>query len=116
MLVLGHKEQTALMFIGLPTALALLLAALPAAKSATGMIMKGITLFLLLLGILFIEGFICILMAAPFFYSIGALIGIFVDKARAETRVEQAVPDRGSSRSRADEHGGSDRIPLLPTG
>lgn len=84
LLVLGHKEQTALMFIGLPTALALLLAALPAAKTATGMIMKGITLFLLLLGILFIEGFICILMAAPFFYSIGALIGIFVDKARAK--------------------------------
>ncbi len=83
-LVLGHKEQTALMFIGLPTALALLLAALPGAKSATGMIMKGITLFLLLLGILFIEGFICILMAAPFFYSIGALIGIIVDKARAK--------------------------------
>ena len=84
LLVLGHKEQTALMFIGLPTALALLLAAFPAAKTATGMIMKGITLFLLLLGILFIEGFICILMAAPFFYSIGALIGIFVDKARAK--------------------------------
>lgn len=83
-LVLGSKEQTALMFIGLPTALALLLAALPAAKTATGMIMKGITLFLLLLGILYIEGFICILMAAPFFYSIGALIGIFVDKARAK--------------------------------
>lgn len=87
-LVLGQKEQTALMFIGLPTALALLLAALPSAKSATGMIMKGITLFLLLLGILFIEGFICILMAAPFFYSIGAIIGIFTDKARANREWE----------------------------
>lgn len=87
-LVLGQKEQTALMFIGLPTALALLLAALPSAKSATGMIMKGITLFLLLLGILFIEGFICILMAAPFFYSIGAIIGIFADKARANREWE----------------------------
>ena len=82
LLVLGHKEQTALMFIGLPTALALLLAWLPSAKTATGTIMKGITLFLLLLGILFIEGFICILMAAPFFYSIGLIVGIFVDKAR----------------------------------
>lgn len=49
-LVFSNKEQSALMFIGLPTALALLLAALPAPKSATGMIMKGITLFLLLLG------------------------------------------------------------------
>ncbi|MEP2775160.1 MAG: hypothetical protein ABJQ29_02325 [Luteolibacter sp.] len=84
LLVLGQLEQSALMFIGLPTALAILLAWLPAAKTATGMIMKGITLFLLLLGILYIEGFICILMAAPFFYSIGAVIGFIVDKARAK--------------------------------
>ena len=49
-----------------------------------GMIaMKGISLFLLLLGILFIEGFICILMAAPFFYAVGFIVGIFADKARA---------------------------------
>lgn len=82
-LVLGHKEQSALMFIGLPTALAILLGLMPAAKTATGSIIKGITLFLLLLGILLIEGFICILMAAPLFYSVGFIIGIFVDKARA---------------------------------
>lgn len=49
-LVLGQKEQTALMFIGLPTAMAMLIAFLPRASSATGMITKGITLFLLLLG------------------------------------------------------------------
>ena len=82
-IVLGQKEQTALMFIGLPTAMAVLISFLPRAKSATGMIMKGITLFLLLMGILFIEGFICIVMAAPFFYCIGFIVGIFADKARA---------------------------------
>ncbi len=82
-LVLGQKEQTALMFIGLPTAIAMLITFLPRSTSATGMIMKGITLFLLLLGILLIEGFICILMAAPFFYAVGFIIGIFADKARA---------------------------------
>lgn len=81
-LVLGQKEQTSLMFIGLPTAMAMLIAYLPRASSATGMITKGITLFLLLLGILMIEGFICILMAAPLFYGIGFIIGIFVDAAR----------------------------------
>jgi hypothetical protein len=70
-LVLGQKEQSALMFIGLPTALAMLITFLPRSSSATGMIMKGISLFLLLLGILFIEGFVCILMAAPFFYALG---------------------------------------------
>jgi hypothetical protein len=83
-LLLGQKEQTALMFIGLPTGLAMLITFLPRSRSATGMIMKGITLFLLLLGILLIEGFICILMAAPFFYGIGLIIGIFADKAKAK--------------------------------
>ncbi len=77
------------MFIGLPTAMAVLIAFLPRSKSATGMIAKGITLFLLLLGILFIEGFICILMAAPFFYAIGFIVGIFADKARARKEFEK---------------------------
>ena len=84
LLVSTHNEQTALMFIGLPALLAVLLAYLPASKTATGMIFRGITLFLLLLGILFIEGFICILMAAPLFYAIGFIIGIFVDRSRVQ--------------------------------
>lgn len=88
-LVLGQKEQTALMFIGLPTAIAMLITLLPRSSSATGMIMKGISLFLLLLGILFIEGFICILMAAPFFYAVGFIVGIFADKARARREFEK---------------------------
>ena len=90
-LVLGQKEQTALMFIGLPTALAMLIAFLPRASSATGMIMKGITLFLLVFGILFIEGFICILMASPFFYGVGFIIGIFADKARVRREFEKRL-------------------------
>lgn len=88
-LVLGQKEQSALMFIGLPTAMAMLITFLPRATSATGMIAKGITLFLLLLGILFIEGFICILLASPFFYAIGFIVGIFADKARALKEFEK---------------------------
>lgn len=86
LLVVGNLEQSALMFIGLPTALAILLGALPPAKSATGMIVKGVTLFLLMLGILYIEGFICILMAAPFFYAIGIVVGLIIDltKSRRE--------------------------------
>lgn len=71
------------MFIGLPAALAILLAFLPPTKSATGTIFRGITYFLLLLGILAIEGMICILMAAPFFYAIGFIIGIITDQMRA---------------------------------
>jgi hypothetical protein len=88
-LVMTQKEQTALMFIGLPTVLALLLCAAPPTKTVTGSIMKGISLFLLMLAILLIEGFICILMAAPFFYSIGFIVGIFADKARAQKEISR---------------------------
>lgn len=88
-LVLGQKEQSALMFIGLPTVMAMLIAYLPRASSATGMITKGITLFLLLLGVLLIEGFICIMMAAPLFYAVGFIVGIFVDRARRHKELEQ---------------------------
>lgn len=86
LLVIGHLEQTALMFIGLPTVLAILLAWLPGAQSNVGKIVKGITYFLLLLGILAIEGFICILMAAPFFYFIGVVVGIVWDAAAARKK------------------------------
>ena len=40
-LVLGQREQSALMFIGLPLVLAILLTLTPRPRSATGMIMKG---------------------------------------------------------------------------
>ncbi len=90
-LVLGQKEQSALMFIGLPTAMAMIIAFLPRASSATGMIMKGITLFLLLLGILLIEGFICILMAAPLFYVIGLAIGLLMDRARQRSGLDKRL-------------------------
>lgn len=84
LLVYGNLEQSSLMFIGLPAVLAILLAFIPPSKTATGMIMKGISLFLLLLGILFIEGFICILMAAPLVYAVGFVIGILIDRSRVK--------------------------------
>jgi hypothetical protein len=48
-------------------------------------------LFLLLLGILFIEGFICILMAAPLFYAVGFIVGMFVDGARRRSEAARRL-------------------------
>lgn len=81
-LVLGQREQSALMFIGLPLVLAVLLTLTPRPKSATGMIMKGVSLALLLFGVLLIEGFICIIMAAPLFFLVGYIVGWLVDRNR----------------------------------
>ena len=63
-----------LLYIALPTALALIMARIPTAQSVTGRIMNGITLFLLLVGILLIEGFICIMVVSPLFYLIGGIV------------------------------------------
>ena len=82
LLVLGHWEQTSLMFVGLPLLLAIGMSFTPPARTITGGIMRGITFFLLALGLLLIEGFICILMAAPLFYAVGLIVGIFADRRK----------------------------------
>jgi hypothetical protein len=74
LIVLGRLEQTAVLFVGIPTVLAILLAVVPKAKTVKGGITKGLTLFLLLSGPLLGEGFICILMASPIFYLVGLLL------------------------------------------
>ena len=82
--------QTAALFIGLPATLAIIFALTPQAKTVTGMILKGLTIALLMAGVLLPEGFICILMAAPIFYFVGAITGWAIDRRRKR----QANPDR----------------------
>jgi hypothetical protein len=83
-IVRGRLEQTAALFVGIPTVLAIFLAMTSKAKTLTGGIMKGIALFLLLSGPLLGEGFICILMASPIFFIVGILVGAVVDWIREE--------------------------------
>lgn len=78
-LVSRHLEQTSLLFLGIPALLATLMAFRPRAKTVTGGIMKAMTIGLLLSGPFLGEGFICIVMAAPIFYLVGAIIGLLVD-------------------------------------
>ena len=80
----GH---TSLMFIGIPALLAILLAMTPRAKSATGAILKGMTLCLLIVAPLLGEGAVCIVMAAPIFYAIGIPIGLVIDWNRKRKSV-----------------------------
>ena len=76
---LGH---TAAMFVGIPVLMAILLALTPRAKTATGGILKGITLALLVVAPLLGEGYLCILMASPLFYLAGIAVGVVVDESR----------------------------------
>jgi len=76
-----HLEQSAALFIGLPTFLAIASTYIQA-ESATGMSLKTVTIFLCMSGILLGEGMICILMAAPIFFAAALLYGLFVDLYR----------------------------------
>jgi hypothetical protein len=67
--------HSAAMFLGVPAVLAILLALTPRAKSLTGGIVKGITLFLLIVAPLLGEGYLCILIASPLFYLVGIIVG-----------------------------------------
>lgn len=82
LLVMKRLEQTSALFIGLPAVLAIILALTPRAKSATGMILKVTTIALLLSGPVLGEGFICVIMAAPLFYLVGAIVGLVIDRGR----------------------------------
>ena len=77
-----HFGHTSLMFIGIPAVLALALAMTPRAKSATGGILKGITLALLIAAPLLGEGYLCILMTAPLYYLVGVIVGAAADYGR----------------------------------
>lgn len=79
-------QQTALLFIGIPTALAVLVAMTPKAKTVTGAILKAMTIGLLMAGPLLGEGFICIVMAAPLFFVVGIFIGKLIDLSRSENK------------------------------
>src|SRR6266508_5935920 len=79
-------DQSAALFIGLPTILAVALTLTPKAKSATGMIMKGMTIALLMSGPVLKEGFVCILFSAPIFYLVGAIVGWAIDRQRRNGR------------------------------
>lgn len=72
MLLARHDlAASALLYVGIPVALALGLCLTPRAKSAMGMTFKGITIILLIVAPLFQEGYICIIFASPIFYAVG---------------------------------------------
>ncbi|MGH9531776.1 MAG: SRPBCC family protein [Terriglobales bacterium] len=81
-----NMEQTALLFIGIPTALALLVAMTPKARTVTGAILKAMTIGLLMAAPLLGEGFVCILMASPLFFVVGVFIGKLIDLSRRENK------------------------------
>ena len=74
-IVMKRLKQTSLLFIKIPTVLALIVACTPKPKSAMGGVLRATTLGLLIFGVFLGEGFVCILMASPLFYLVAIIIG-----------------------------------------
>src|SRR5262245_37091755 len=81
-------ETTSVMFIGIPALLALLVVLTPETKHPVTAAIKGITIGLLLSAVLFGEGLVCILMAAPLCYLVGIVVASLVQLARNKARRE----------------------------
>lgn len=90
-LMRGGVGQTSALFVGLPALLAVLLVVTPAPRTTAGMTLKAIAFLMALAGLLFNEGLLCILMAAPIFLAVGLVVAKLIDWVGAE----------GTKRSRA---------------
>lgn len=81
----GGLEGSSLFYIGLPMLLAYVFKSSGSAKTATGGILQGTSIVMLLSGPILQEGFICVVMAAPLFYIIGGIIGLIIDYSRKKS-------------------------------
>jgi len=79
--------KSGLMFVGLPTILAILIALSGQSKSPTTQIFKGTSMFLLIVLIFAWEGFVCVLMAAPIFFTVALIVSWLCERARKRDRL-----------------------------
>jgi hypothetical protein len=83
---LTGAEKTSALYVGVPTVLAIGLALLPRSGSATGMLMRGGTLAMLLACVLLPEGLICLLFALPLVALVAIVVGGTIDVVRQRRR------------------------------
>jgi hypothetical protein len=79
------RADTAALYVGIPTVLSFLLATAPRSRSRTGAILKSMTIALALVGITLGPGIVCIVISAPLFFGIGAIVGMILDARSTPT-------------------------------
>ena len=82
-------QQTAALYVGVPAVLAIGLALLPRSGSATGMLLRGSALALLMAGIVLPEGLLCLAFAFPLVAIVAIFVGAPIDWARHRRRRRQ---------------------------
>jgi hypothetical protein len=78
--------HTGALYVGIPTLLAVGLACLPRSRSATGMLLRGSTLALLIACVVLPEGLVCLLFVLPLVALIAVAVGAPIDLARKQGR------------------------------
>lgn len=79
-------QQTAALYVGVPTILAIGLTLVPSSGSATAALMKGATLAMLLACVILPEGLLCLIFAFPLVALISVVIGAPIDWSRNRQR------------------------------
>ena len=88
-----HLQHSSLVFIGIPALLALALLAVQP-RTSVGTINKTIAIALCMSGIVFGEGFVCILMASPLFFLVGTIVGKVRQRSAASSESDSAAASR----------------------
>ena len=81
-LAFGGLQQTAALFIGIPTILAIVVVLATSPRSAIGVACKAVTVGLLMSLLFLREGILCVAMSAPLFYAVAIVIAAVMDRAR----------------------------------
>ena len=81
-------HQTAALYVGVPTILAIGLALLPRSTSATAALLKGSTLAMLIACVVLPEGLLCLLFALPLVALAAVIVGGPIDWARSRKKRE----------------------------
>lgn len=93
-----HREQSAALFIGLPTLIAITMIYVPSGGLVTINMLRGIVGFTAFSFLALGEGAVCVLFALPLFGGIGLLVGIGVDLAAWQAKRIDEENERGSRR------------------
>lgn len=81
-------ERSAVLFVGLPTVIALVVVLMPAARTAVGVSLVATTLFLLVAALLFRVPIVGIVVAAPLIYLVALLLGLLIDRSRKRAHTD----------------------------
>ena len=89
-LVQYGRPDSAALYVGLPTIIAVALSLTPRPRTATGSVLKTLTIGMIMAGLLLGPGVVCVVILAPIFYMFGIIGAVSIDAARmAETARER---------------------------